>query len=94
MKDWYAASQGEFAQISAITAAVRASRPPTGSLRRRSLRNRVSPGSGSGSMRRSTDTGVALRRIRCPQACRGPAPALAGQASGVRTTRSERPGPL
>ena len=86
MKDWYDASHGEFAQITAITAAASASNPPTGSLRRRSVRNRVSPGSGSGRMRRSSDT-------RCPPTDPVPAgapadaPALAGQASGVRTAR-------
>jgi hypothetical protein len=56
MKEWYAELHPEFAQTSATTAAASASDPPTGSLRSRSVRKRVSPGSGDGSMRRTTDT--------------------------------------
>jgi len=54
--EWYAESTGEFAQTSATTAADTASNPPTDSDRRMPARNVVSPGAGSGRMRRTTDT--------------------------------------
>ena len=54
--EWYAASAGELAHTTATTAATSASSPPTASERSTPVRNAVSPGAGSGRMRRTTDT--------------------------------------